>query len=121
MSRHIFHHRAKEYIRVRRRNLIIVQNVCVMNLLKSQTTTTLRLAVVEKIAHVYIQSFKPGILEVVIALVIKELKMSLRRRVGKRCRKNVLYFALKFSPIARCLNRTVFTSAQHVNVVLSLK
>ena len=114
---HIFHRRAKEYIRVRHRYLVIVQNVCVMNLLKSQTTTTLLRACLHrwsnppcrgrKITRVYRQPYKPGILEVVIALVITELKMSLRRLVGKLCRKNVMYFALKFSPIARCVNRTM--------------
>ena len=45
-----------------------------------------------KIARVYTQSYYPGMkfLEVVVALAIKEFKMSLRRRVVKRCRKNVI-------------------------------
>ena len=60
-----------------------------------------RLAVVEK--HIILQSQDAGVksLEVVIALVVKEFKMSRRRRVVKRCRKNVIYFLLRFSPVAR--------------------
>ena len=60
-----------------------------------------RLAVVEK--HTILQSQDAGVksLEVVIALVVKEFKMSRRRRVVKGCRKNVIYFLLRFSPVAR--------------------
>ena len=60
-----------------------------------------RLAVVEK--HTILQSQDAGVksLEVVIALVVKEFKMSRRRRVVKRCRKNIIYFLLRFSPVAR--------------------
>ena len=42
--------------------------------------------------------------EVVIALVVKEFKMSLRRRVVKVAVKNVIYFLLRFSQSARCIN-----------------
>ena len=62
-----------------------------------------------KIARVFIQSYNPEMpekfLEVVIAFVVKEIKMPPRRRVVKRCRKNVIYFLLRFSPIAQCVNR----------------
>ena len=48
-----------------------------------------------------------------------------RRRVVKRCRKNVIYFLLRFSPIAQCVSRfwryNVSTSAQHASVVFSSK
>ena len=64
-----------------------------------------RLTVVEK--HTILQSQDAGVksLEVVIALVVKEFKMSLRRRVVNVAVKNVIYFLLRFSPSARCINR----------------
>ena len=76
-----------------------------------------RLAVVEK--HTILQSQDAGVksLEVVIALVVKEFKMSRQRCVVKRCRKNIIYFLLRFSPVARFIffsgrwfrERTVFS------------
>ena len=77
--------------------------------------------------HTILQSRDAGVkfLEVVIAFVVKEIKMPPRRRVVKRCRKNVIYFLLRFSPIAQCVNRfwryNVSTSAQHASVVFSSK
>lgn len=56
-------------------------------------------------------------LDIVMALVIltKEFKMSLWRRMVKRYRNNIIYFLLRFSPVARCVNGfwryNVFTSA----------
>ena len=56
------------------------------------------------------QSYNPGMQgrgfpRFFIALVVKDFKMSLRRHVVNVAVKNVIYFLLRFSPSARCINR----------------
>ena len=54
------------------------------------------------------QDARVRFLEAFIAITMEEFKMSLRRLAVKGCRENVIYFILRFLPIARTVQRLHF-------------